>query len=230
MKKQLTDRLGKDAEESPDYSRIINTFHTKRILKMMEGQQDKVYFQNGRTNVEKKFIPPTILVDVDKNHQLIKDEIFGPVLPVLKFTKIDEIIEEINNGEKSLNINYYGDVKSENYSKLKTQTSSGALMANDHMWNYFSSSTGFGGVGNSGTGRIRGFTGFTELSNKKTIIGKFYFFMSFWFFLSPFFIKPFCFFPFFLLIDRKGKRVIYGHAFCLPSKQAKVSSTDEENA
>lgn len=171
MKSQLTSRLGKDAEESIDYSRIVNTFHTRRILKMMEGQQDNIYFQNGRTDIEKRFIPPTVLVNVPKDHQLIKDEIFGPLLPVLKFSNFDEIITEINQGEKSLNINYYGDPKSENYKKLKNQTSSGAIMANDHMWNYFSTTTGFGGVGNSGTGRIRGFTGFTELSNKKTVIG-----------------------------------------------------------
>ena len=172
MKLQLTTRLGKDAEESDDYSNIINTWHTKRILKMMEGQQDNIYFQNGRTNVEKCFIPPTILVDVPKDHPLIKDEIFGPLLPVLKFDNIDKVIEEINSGEKSLNINYYGDVKSRNYQKVKTQTSSGALLANDHLWNYFSHTTGFGGVGNSGNGRIRGFPGFEELSNKKTIIEK----------------------------------------------------------
>lgn len=172
MKKQLTERLGKDAEESEDYSRIINTWHTRRILKMMEGQQDKIYFQNGRTDIEKCFIPPTILVDVPRDHQLIKEEIFGPVLPVLKFNDIDSVIEEINQGEKSLNINYYGDVKSKNYMKIKMQTSSGSVMSNDHLWNYFSNTTGFGGVGNSGMGRIRGFPGFTELSNLKTVIGE----------------------------------------------------------
>lgn len=172
MKLELTTSLGKDAEESDDYSRIINNFHTKRILKMMEGQQDNIYFQNGRTNVEKCFIPPTIMTNVPKDHKLIKDEIFGPLLPVLKFSNIDEIITEINEGEKSLNINYYGDIKSKNYQKIKMQTSSGAVLANDHLWNYFSSTTGFGGVGNSGNGRIRGFPGFVELSNKKTILGK----------------------------------------------------------
>ena len=172
MKLQLTTRLGKDAEESEDYSRIINTFHTRRILKMMEGQQDNIYFQNGKINVENCFIPPTILVNVPKDHQLIQDEIFGPVLPVLKFNDIDSVIDDINGGEKSLNINYYGDVKSQNYKKLKKMTSSGAIMANDHLWNYFSYTTGFGGVGNSGNGRIRGFPGFKELSNQKTIIGK----------------------------------------------------------
>lgn len=171
MKLQLTTRLGKDAEETNDYSRIINTWHTKRILKMMEGQQDNIYFQNGRTNVEKCFIPPTILVNVPNDHKLIKEEIFGPLLPVLKFNNIDEIIQEINSGEKSLNINYYGDIKSKNYEKIKNKTSCGALLANDHLINYFSSTTGFGGVGNSGNGRIRGFPGFKEQSNLKTIIG-----------------------------------------------------------
>jgi aldehyde dehydrogenase (NAD+) len=115
MKQQLTTRLGKDAEESDDYSKIINTGHTKRILKMMEGKQDNIYFQNGQINVEKCFIPPTILVDIPKDHPLVKEEIFGPLLPVLKFSNIDSVIEDINNGEKSLNINYYGDEKSENY-------------------------------------------------------------------------------------------------------------------
>ena len=172
LKNQLTIMFGEDAENNEDYSRVINEWHTKRILKLLEGQQHNIYCQNGKINIEKKFIPPTILVNVDKDHPLIKDEIFGPLLPVLKFTKIEDVIEEINNGHKSLNINYYGDTKSLNYSMLKENTSSGALLANDHLWNYMSLSTGFGGVGNSGFGKIRGFVGFQELSNTKVIVGK----------------------------------------------------------
>ena len=73
---------------------------------------------------------------------------------------------------KTLNVNYYGEIKHADYKKVKYGTSSGAFLSNDHLINYFSVTTGFGGVGMSGFGRIRGFEGFKELSNTKTIIGK----------------------------------------------------------
>ena len=69
-------------------------------------------------------------------------------------------------------MNYYGEIKHADYKKVKYGTSSGAFLSNDHLINYFSVTTGFRGVGMSGFGRIRGFEGFKELSNTKTIIGK----------------------------------------------------------
>ena len=164
---------GEDASKSKDYSRVINVFHTKRIVRLLEGQQENIYFQTGKVNVEEKFIPPTILLGVDKSHPLIQEEIFGPLLPILTFKDIGEIVDDINDGQKSLNVNYYGDVKGANFKAIKEQTSSGALLANDHFGNYLSVTTGFGGVGNSGYGRIRGFAGFKELSHEKVIIGEF---------------------------------------------------------
>ena len=174
LKDEIQRMFGKEASECRSYSRIINEFHTKRLLDLLSEAHDKHIWQTGKPDVETRFIPPTLIEGLDKSSKLIQEEIFGPILPLLKFNKIDEVILDINDGHKSLNINYYGNTNSTNYRRLKNETSSGALLTNDHLLNYFSGTTGFGGVGNSGIGRILGFPGFVELSNCKAIIGKYY--------------------------------------------------------
>lgn len=172
LKSEVIRMFGKDSQTERSYSRIINEFHTKRLLSLLDGLQDNIILQTGKPDVQDRFVPPTILEGLDKSSKLITEEIFGPILPIMKYKNINEVIEDINNGHKSLNINFYGNSNSSDYKRLKNETSSGAILSNDHFLNYLSSTTGFGGVGQSGLGRISGFQGFEELSNKKTIIGK----------------------------------------------------------
>ena len=172
LKEELIRMYGTNAQESSDYSRVISYRHTKRIIKSLEGLQENVYYQCGDVDLEDKFIPPTIMTDLEEDSHLVVEEIFGPVLPVLAYDDIDAVIARINDSPKSLNINYYGDIKQNDYKKLKYETSSGAILTNDHLLNYVAVTTGFGGVGMSGFGRIRGFEGFKELSNCKSIIGR----------------------------------------------------------
>lgn len=176
LKEELIRMYGRNAQESPDYSRVISFRHTRRIIKALEGLQDNVYYQAGEVDLDDKFIPPTIITEIGEDHHLVTEEIFGPVLTVLAYDDINKVIKRINDTPKTLNINYYGDIKHQDYKKIKEGTSCGALLANDHLINYLSLTTGFGGVGKSGFGRIKGFEGFKELSNCKTIIGNFFLF------------------------------------------------------
>ena len=171
MRDELIRMYGRNAQESADYSRVISFRHTRRIIKALEGLQDNIYYQGGEVDLEDKFIPPTLVTGLDEDHHLVTEEIFGPVLTILPYDDIDAVINRIKDTPKTLNINYYGDIKHQDYKKIKEGTSSGALLANDHLINYLALTTGFGGVGNSGFGRIKGFEGFKELSNCKTIIG-----------------------------------------------------------
>lgn len=159
-----------DAKNSPDYSLIINENHAKRILKFLEGQTDNIVYQFGVPDVKNRFIPPTIIVDPSRDSLLMKEEVFGPVFPILEFDNFKDVLNSIKAGDKPLGIYYFGDESSQNFIDLKNETSSGSLIANDLAINYLAFSGGFGGVGGSGVGKIRGFEGFQCCSNQKIVI------------------------------------------------------------
>lgn len=103
----------------------------------------------------------------------MKEEIFGPILPLVSFQTIDDVIKIVNEGEKPLAIYYFGSVLfNSNLSKLEKGTSSGALVTNDTLFHIANPNLPFGGVGHSGTGRIHGFEGFKAFSNAKSVLVK----------------------------------------------------------
>lgn len=85
------------------------------------------------------------------------EEIFGPILPVVEFDDENALIETINGFPKCLSMYYFGNTKSDLYFKLKKRTSSGALVTNDIFSSYLAYTAGFGGVGMSGLGKIKGY-------------------------------------------------------------------------
>ena len=95
----------------------------------------------------------------------MKDEIFGPILPIITFDEIDEAIDFINSKDKPLAIYYFGSNWSSNYTRIEQETSSGALVVNETLFQIVNPYLPFGGVGNSGYGRCRGFEGFKQFSN-----------------------------------------------------------------
>ena len=100
---------------------------------------------------------------------MYKEEIFGPLLPIFDFNKIEEVIEFINKNEKPLALYIF----SKNNNNIKTiinNTSSGGVCINHSTLHYSNNNLPFGGINNSGTGRCHGIYGFHELSNKKSIL------------------------------------------------------------
>lgn len=106
---------------------------------------------------------------------LMKDEIFGPILPLITFKNIDEAITFVNNRPKPLATYYYGSNSrwNINLNKVEKQTSSGAFVVNDSCTQIFNNDLPFGGVGMSGYGRYHGLTGFNECSNLKSVFRKY---------------------------------------------------------
>jgi aldehyde dehydrogenase (NAD+) len=102
----------------------------------------------------------------------MKDEIFGPILPIISFQNIEDAIAIINKNEKPLAIYYFGTAGGTNFSKVEKGTSSGALVANDTVFQLFNPDLPFGGVGYSGNGRYHGYEGFKAFSNGKSILTK----------------------------------------------------------
>ena len=98
----------------------------------------------------------------------MKEEIFGPLLPIKTYKDIREPINYINKNDKPLGLYYFGNNKNEE-TKVLNSTSSGGVTVNDIMGHLQQNELGFGGVGPSGMGKYDGFDGFTNFSNNKPI-------------------------------------------------------------
>ena len=101
----------------------------------------------------------------------MKEEIFGPILPVITWSKIEDVIEMVNE-EKPLAIYYAGNHNRKNFKRLVEETSSGNISSNDVLHHIIDVENGFGGVGNSGFGRIGGYDSFKQFSNAKSVVTK----------------------------------------------------------
>ena len=150
---------------------MINDFHTDRVDKLIKGAGGKIIC-GGKVNKEVRHIEPTIILQPDLNSQLMKEEIFGPVMPVFPFKDIREVIKFINARDKPLAVYYFGEAMGVNCKMVCKQTSSGAFVSNEVITQINSHHIGFGGVGMSGTGRHGGFVGFQNFSNRKGILLK----------------------------------------------------------
>lgn len=162
---------GESIRRSTDYGRIINGNHFERLRGLY---QDAI--ENG-ANVEAGgnfdeadlFIEPTLLTDISLSMRLMKEEIFGPLLPILPFDTISEAIDIIRSIEKPLGV-YIHSRDSGNIEQILRQTSSGSVLINEVLMQSQHPEIPFGGIGPSGAGRSNGFYGFTEFSNPKGVI------------------------------------------------------------
>uniref|UniRef100_A0AAY4DGR0 Aldehyde dehydrogenase n=1 Tax=Denticeps clupeoides TaxID=299321 RepID=A0AAY4DGR0_9TELE len=155
-------------KSSPDYGRIINRRHFDRIVGLMEGCTVAL---GGQTDSSECYIAPTVLTDVSPHVRLMQEEIFGPVLPIVNVSSIDEAIHFINRREKPLALYVFSSDKKV-IKRMLSETSSGGVTVNDVIMHYTVTSLPFGGVGNSGMGRYHGKHTFDQLSHHRAYLIK----------------------------------------------------------
>ncbi|KAM9117878.1 aldehyde dehydrogenase family 3 member A2-like isoform 1-T1 [Pangshura tecta] len=168
IKKTLREFHGEDIKKSPDYERIINKHHFKRLVTLLEGQ--KIAY-GGETDEATCFIAPTILTDVSPDSKIMKEEIFGPLLPIVTIKSADEAIEFINQREKPLALYLFSNDK-KLIKRMISETSSGGVTANDVIMHYTLPDLPFGGVGNSGMGNYHGRHSFETFSHRRSCLIK----------------------------------------------------------
>ncbi|XP_060929347.1 aldehyde dehydrogenase family 3 member A2-like [Limanda limanda] len=151
-----------------DYGRIINQRHFKRLMALMEGSTVAV---GGDSDETQCYIAPTVLKDVTETSKVMKEEIFGPLLPIITVSNVDEAIQFINEREKPLVV-YVFTHDNKLIRRVRAETSSGALLANDCLVHFTVSALPFGGVGNSGMGCYHGKHGFDQLSHLRSCLIK----------------------------------------------------------
>ena len=154
-----------DTKNSKDLGRIISSRHFERISKMITG--DVVV--GGETDAATKFISPTVIDNVTADHPAMQEEIFGPIMPVMGFDSMDEVINNINDGEKPLAL-YVFTSSGKTKKRFVQETSSGVVLFNDLIVHGGHAGLPFGGVGNSGIGAYNGKIGFETFSHKKPIM------------------------------------------------------------
>ncbi|KAI4320559.1 hypothetical protein MLD38_034027 [Melastoma candidum] len=170
LKKELERFFGRDALESPDLSRIVNTNHFSRLTKLLD--EDKVSVKviyGGERDQSKLKIAPTILLDVPRDSLIMNEEIFGPLLPILTVDKLEDSFDIINSGMKPLAA-YLFTSDNKFRERFVRNVSAGGLVVNDTAIHLAVPSLPFGGVGDSGMGAYHGKFSFDTFSHKKAVM------------------------------------------------------------
>lgn len=168
-RKEIINAFGQNPRESNDYSRIINRKNYDRLIGMMKG---KKILCGGDNDAEELYIEPTLLEDNEHSSQLMNEEIFGPLLPLVSYTTEEEASRFLDSKEKPLALymfsNNIGFVK-----KIIKNHSFGGGAINDTMVHFANHRLPFGGVGHSGTGDYHGKHSFDAFSTRKGITRRF---------------------------------------------------------
>lgn len=167
VKKEIIRQYGESPLSNPDYGKIINKKHFDRILSLID--KDKVVF-GGKSNSETLQIEPTVMVNVSGDDAVMQEEIFGPVLPILEYSDINEAIKFIQNREHPLA--FYVFSKPKNAKKIMERIGFGGGCINDTIIHLATSEMGFGGFGESGMGSYHGKKGFLCFSHEASIVDK----------------------------------------------------------
>lgn len=168
LKKEIKSQFGENALESKDYSAMVNEREFDRVLSYID--ESKLVF-GGKYKRETLQIEPTILYDVKWTDKVMEREIFGPILPILIFDELDEVIKVVNSHDKPLALYYFSEDKNK-INKVLNNTSSGGVTINDTLVHVSSVYLPFGGVGNSGMGEYHGKCSFDLFSNKKSVMDR----------------------------------------------------------
>ncbi len=166
MGKELERMYGDDRLTSADYCKIINERHFDRLLGYLNEGEIAI---GGRSDRERLKIEPTILTDVPDNAPILKEEIFGPLLPVMSIDSIDHGISQIRSGDKPLAA-YLFSTDPHHQTRFTDQVSAGNMCINDVLMFMSVPELPFGGVGGSGMGQYHGRAGFNELSHLKAVM------------------------------------------------------------
>jgi len=156
---------GDNIKQSRFYPRIVNEQALERLAGFLN--QGKIH-TGGEIDVKERFLSPTIIDEVKSDFLVMKEEIFGPILPVMSFEHIEEAIVYINKNEKPLAFYYFG--KNKKAKEVLAKTTSGGACINDILMHIGNHNLPFGGVGNSGMGKYHGRESFLAFSNKRAIV------------------------------------------------------------
>lgn len=160
-----------DTRNSMDYGRIISKKHHKRLVALLEDAIAKgaEVISGGNYDENEGYFEPTILTNVTLEMQLMKEEIFGPILPVMTYSHRDQLPDILNSMTSPLVI-YIFTSNRKSFEHLANFSTSGAVCWNDVVFYFLHSELPFGGINESGMGRGHGYSGFRTFSNERAFM------------------------------------------------------------
>lgn len=168
IKKQIEIQYGKNPLKNDDYGHIINEKHFERLGKLIN---KKKVVCGGKVNKDTLQIEPTVMDKITWKDAVMEDEIFGPILPVLTYKKLEDVVEMLYEAPKPLALYMFSENK-RNIKYVTERCSYGGGCINDTIIHLATSEMGFGGVGESGMGSYHGKIGFDAFSHTKSIVDK----------------------------------------------------------
>jgi aldehyde dehydrogenase (NAD+) len=170
----LKEFYGVDAaaqKTSPDLARVVNERHTARLKGLLDDATARGarVLVGGVVDEFSNFIAPTLLDNISGDARIMQEEIFGPLLPIVPFEHLDDVIARINAAPKPLALYMWSRNKANIRSVLK-KTSAGGTCINNSVIQYIHGHLPFGGINNSGIGNAHGVYGFRAFSHERAVL------------------------------------------------------------
>jgi aldehyde dehydrogenase (NAD+) len=156
---------------SPDFARIVDHASSVRLARTLEetvSQGARVAI-GGVADADHRYVSPTVLSDVPRESSIMREEIFGPILPVLRYRTLEEVIEYVRSRPKPLALYVFSEARA-NVERLVRGTSAGGTGVNIPLLHLANPNLPFGGVGESGVGSYHGFFGFRAFSHERAVL------------------------------------------------------------
>ena len=165
---------GKEIKENPDFGRIVNKQHMERLQNILDQDRDYLFY-GGTTDFTQRYVEPPILdvgrLENSAGSAAMQEEIFGPILPVLSYHRLEDAIRFVNKREKPLALYVFTRKKSAEKFILE-RVASGGVCVNDTISHLINPMLPFGGVGASGMGRYHGKYSFDTFTHEKSVFIK----------------------------------------------------------
>jgi aldehyde dehydrogenase (NAD+) len=165
LRSEIGRMYGANPRQSPDYARIINERHTRRLAGYLSAGR---VMAGGEVDIAARYVSPTVLTDVPADATVLAEEIFGPVLPVLEVSDLAAAVSYVNARDKPLALYLFG--APDEADAVVAQTSAGMVCINDTLMFSGVPELPFGGVGPSGMGAYTGSQGFRTFSHFKPVM------------------------------------------------------------
>jgi aldehyde dehydrogenase (NAD+) len=171
----VAERYGATEEErkkSPDYCRLVSEGHGRELRKLLDdavaaGANVAMGGVSGEDG--QRYLSPTILTDVTPDSPIMQEEIFGPILPIIRYRSLDDVFRMIQSRPKPLAL-YVFSADQKKVDRILENTTSGGVTINNTLIHLLNPELPFGGVGNSGQGNYHGYYGFRSLSHERAVM------------------------------------------------------------
>ncbi len=166
--KNLKKITGSDSRTSPLLPRMVNEKNFDRVLRLIDPAK---VVAGGTSDREERYIEPTVMDGVTQDDPIMKEEVFGPVLPILTYSNLESLVETLKSQPAPLAL-YIFTRNLRKARKIMTEIPSGGGMINEVVMHFINMNAPFGGVGESGMGNYHGKAGFATFSHFKTVMSK----------------------------------------------------------